>query len=69
MKKKIIEGRELDVYTLQVIKHLMAGKVANIKASVKLLESGYTQSPTTGEQITDFIKRDINEISNILSKC
>lgn len=68
MDKVIIEGRELDVYTLQVIKHLMAGKVANIKASVKLLEAGYTQSPTTGKQITDFIKRDINEISNILNK-
>lgn len=68
MDKVIIEGRELDVYTLQVIKHLMAGKVANIKASIKLLEAGYTQSPTTGEQITDFIKRDINEISNILNK-
>lgn len=69
MDKVIIEGRELDLYTLQVIKHLMAGKVANIKASVKLIEAGYTQSPITGEKTVDFIKRDINEISNILNKC
>lgn len=67
MEKTIIEGRELDLYTLQVVRHLIAGKVANIRASVKLLEAGYTESPSTGEQITDYIKKDLTAIVEVLN--
>lgn len=67
MEKTIIEGRELDLYTLQVVRHLLAGKVANIRASVKLLEAGYNQSPSTGEQITNYIKRDLTAIVEVLN--
>lgn len=67
MEKIIIDGRELDLYTLQVVRHLIAGKVANIRASVKLLEAGYTKSPSTGVQVTDYIKRDLTEIVEVLN--
>ena len=67
MEKVIIDNRELDLYTLQVIRHLVGGKIANIRASIKLLEAGYTESPSTGEQLTDFIKKDINSIVEVLN--
>lgn len=67
MEKITIEGREIDLYTLEVIRHLTAGKVANIRASVKLLEAGYTESPSTGEQVTEYIKRDLTAIAEILN--
>lgn len=67
MEKIIIEGREIDLYTLEVIRHLLAGKIANIRASVKLLESGYTESPSSGEQLTEYIKRDLTAIVEVLN--
>jgi hypothetical protein len=59
---------KLDYQTVAFIKHLMAGKVANIKYGIQMLSEGKTHLSYNGMPVIDSLLRDSKALPDILNE-
>ena len=67
MKSRFKTNLELDLQTLQYVRHILAGTVKNARGAAKKIQAGQTHYISSGKSIHDTLNRDLDSIRDFLT--